>query len=363
MYHVPSVVQLCQLPSLLQENIVISVTPGIKILQLIFFLHSGFLQAGEDQDLFKRWLVLDAVRSGDHIVAAGERGHILLSEDDQTWQIINTQTTATLTSVFFHDGMLGWAAGHDAVILKTTDGGRHWRQVYQDPDRYAPVLDIWFADKDYGIAVGAYGLYLMTTDGGETWIKNDLHIVNRDVREAEQDAAGPAPVSRLEANVEPYDLHLNSIACSGSGTLYIAAESGHLYRSDDRGRTWQELPSPYTGSFFGVLPLEQESVLVFGLRGHLYRSRDGGDSWDNIDTHTNEMLTSGIRLHDGSIVLTGMGGVVLTSQDQGRTFAVRALRYMHGYAAVAESGRGELIITGDHGIETWRRKDIGLAHD
>jgi len=349
------------LPSLLQENIVISVTPGIKILLLIFFLNSGFLQAGENQDLLKRLLVLDAARSGNHIVAAGERGHILLSEDYQTWQIINTHTTATLTSVYFHDDMLGWAAGHDAVILKTTDGGRHWRQVYHDPGRESPILDLWFADKDYGIAIGAYGLYLVTTNGGETWSKDVLHIVNQEIREAVQEEA-QSNAAAADA-LEPYDFHLNAIARSESDKLYIVAEAGHIYRSEDLGRTWQELPSPYNGSFFGVLPLGPESLLVFGLRGHLYRSDDNGLSWSRIETQSSETLTSALQLRNGGIVVTGMGGVVLTSNDQGRAFAARELRYKHGYAAVIETGDGDLIIVGDHGIEHWIRKDFGLVHD
>ena len=51
------------------------------------------------------------------------------------------------------------------------------------------------------------------------------------------------------------DFHLNRIVGASGSRLYIAAEAGHLYRSDDAGRTWNELPSPYEGSFFGVLPL------------------------------------------------------------------------------------------------------------
>ena len=43
------------------------------------------------------------------------------------------------------------------------------------------------------------------------------------------------------------DFHLNQLAAAADGTLYIAAEAGHLYRSDDGGVTWLALPSPYAG--------------------------------------------------------------------------------------------------------------------
>jgi photosystem II stability/assembly factor-like uncharacterized protein len=311
--------------------------------------------------VMSRTLFLDAMARGEVMAVVGERGQILIAKTGGPWQRVTAPVDATLTSVYFHDDMLGWAAGHDAVILKTTDGGRHWRQVYHDPDRDSPILDLWFADKDYGIAIGAYGLYLVTTNGGETWTKDELHIVNEDIREAVE---GDAQSTAMDDDaVAPDDLHLNAIARAEQGKLYIVAEAGHLFRSEDLGRAWQELPSPYNGSFFGVLPLGHESLLVFGLRGHLYRSDDNGLSWNRIETQTSETLTSALRLHDGSIVLTGMGGVVLTSNNQGRSFAVRELRYKHGYSAVIESGNGDVIIAGDHGIENWHRKDIGLAHE
>jgi len=49
----------------------------------------------------------------------------------------------------------------------------------------------------------------------------------------------------------PPDYHLNRIVGVGN-RLYIAAEGGQLYRSDDRGASWRVLPSPYEGSFFGL---------------------------------------------------------------------------------------------------------------
>ena len=60
--------------------------------------------------------------------------------------------------------------------------------------------------------------------------------------------------------MEGSDYHLNHIARSGTGRLYIAAEAGTIYRSDDDGQTWISLPSPYHGSFFGTLPLENDSL-------------------------------------------------------------------------------------------------------
>ena len=107
--------------------------------------------------------------SGSQLIAVGERGHILVSTDaGRSWQQRPTPTRATLTSVFFADAQHGWAAGHDAVILRTTDGGATWQKVHEDLES-GPILDLWFRDADTGYAIGAYGLFLATVDGGTTW--------------------------------------------------------------------------------------------------------------------------------------------------------------------------------------------------
>jgi len=331
----------------------------ILCLILLIFVSSGRAEQGnldindrENIPILSKALFLDITTPGEKRIAVGEHGHILISENGRHWQKTDVPVATTLTAVYFHDDSYGWAAGHDAVILKTTDGGRHWRQVYTDPGAETPLLDIWFADNQYGIAIGAYGLYLVSRDGGETWKRQKMIVVNED-----SNAEDPDDLT------ESYELHLNNIAYSKSGKLYIVAEAGRIYRSPDLGATWQELPSPYIGSFFSVLPLGNQSLLVYGLRGHLYRSDDAGSNWVAIETHTRELLADGIVLSDGRIILTGTGGLVLVSNDQGKSFRINGLGHRHSFAAIMETGEDEIITVGDHGIEIWTRQQLGLVDD
>ena len=214
-------------------------------------------------------LMLDAAALDDRLVAIGERGHVLISTDDgANWQQVEVPTRAMLTAVTFIDNEIGLAVGHDSVILRTTDGGDTWELVYSAPEDEAPFFDVWFADADNGVAIGAYGTHCTTTDGGMTWDFEPLGDT---------------------------DWHLHEIARADNGKLYLAAEAGYAYRSDDDGDTWIELPSPYEGSYFGVLPLDGDAVLLFGLRGHLFRSEDAGETWEEIPTGTVALLTSGIQ--------------------------------------------------------------------
>jgi photosystem II stability/assembly factor-like uncharacterized protein len=290
-------------------------------------------------------LLLDGQVIGDRIIVVGERGHILTSDDDgNSWQQQEVPTRATLTSVFFIDPANGWAAGHDSIILQTSDGGRHWTELYSDPEDERPILDLWFRNKHHGYAVGAYGLFLETHDGGENWEPADFNPATLVVEDNGDDPWGD------EEDVW-VDYHLNQVSSTTSGRVFISAEAGNLYRSDDGCRSWLSLPSPYEGSFYGSLPLGHRSLLLYGLRGHLFLSEDAGETWLQIETGTQATFNDSIHLEDGRIALAGLAGALLISKDNGRSFELHAQNNRAGIAKILQSKDGALILIGEKGVE------------
>jgi photosystem II stability/assembly factor-like uncharacterized protein len=282
--------------------------------------------------LAARSLLLDAAAADGVLLVVGERGHVLVSGDEgETWQQADVPTRSALTGVYFHDRERGWAVGHDAVILRTTDGGVTWERVHWAPEEESPLFDVWFPDAEKGFAIGAYGSFYVTSDGGASWVSQPL---------------------------SEDDFHLHQLARSSRGRLYIAAEAGMVYRSGDGGESWTELPSPYEGSFFGVLPLDEDVLLLFGLQGHLFRSDDAGETWMAVETGTTAMLTDGVRLGDGTILVTGLGGVVLVSSDGGRTFALLQQPDRRGISSVVETQDGRLLMVGEFGVKTVSVSDL-----
>ncbi len=281
-----------------------------------------------------RQLLLDIAPAGERLVAVGERGRIFLSNDrGATWQVAAAPGEATLTAVYFHDERHGWAVGHDAVVLRTEDGGVSWALVHQAPEEFRPLLDLWFENENHGFAVGAYGLFLETRDGGQNW--------QRRILLAE-------------------DMHLNAIAGGPGGRLYVAGEAGTLLRSDDGGRSFRKLASPYRGSFFGVLRLPDGNPLVFGLRGKAFRSPDGGRRWLPVATPGESALQGGAVLADKSVVLVGNDGTVLVSHDGGRRFAPHKDGPRQAYASVTAAGEA-LVLVGERGVSLLPRTAEG-AH-
>lgn len=280
-------------------------------------------------------LLVDVVNTGKRLVALGERGHILYSDDDgQEWQQAKVPSRTLLTSVYFVDDQHGWAVGHDATILASQDGGATWTEQMRDIEREegAPFLDVWFKDGQHGYVVGAYGALLETTDGGASW---------EDVGD------------RLE-NDDGY--HINAIGSVKDAGLFVVGEMGMMFRSADEGETWERVESPYDGSLFGVLGTAQPStLLVYGLRGNMFRSTDFGDSWQPVSIQSGrnglEVSLSGASLlKDGSIAVVGNGGVVLKSDDDGQTFSVVGRPDRLSLAGVAANAQGNLILVGQGGV-------------
>lgn len=276
--------------------------------------------------LAARSLLLAAARAGDRLVAVGERGHILLSDDNgRNWRQVPVPVDSALTGVSFVDARTGWAVGHDAVILHTADGGESWTLQHADPALEQPLLDVLFADARHGAAVGAYGLYLETADGGASW--------------------SPRKIGEE-------DFHINAIIAPTPQTRLAVGEFGSIAFSPDAGASWTALPSPYEGSFFDALALGPETFLVFGLQGHVFRSEDAGQSWSEIATGTTAGLMGGTRLADGRIILVGAQGFVLTSRDDGRSFTTERRADRVALADLIQAADGSVIFLGEAGAMT-----------
>ncbi|MFI8607985.1 WD40/YVTN/BNR-like repeat-containing protein [Pseudomonas sp. NPDC077649] len=280
-------------------------------------------------------LLLDVVNTGKRLVAVGDRGHILYSDDQgQSWTQAKVPSRQMLTSLFFVDAQHGWAVGHDAQILATSDGGLSWIKQFEDLEREAPLLDIWFKDLQTGYAIGAYGALLETSDGGQNW---------EDVSD------------RLD-NEDAY--HLNAITSVKDAGLFVVGELGQMFRSADWGQTWERIEEqPYDGSLFGVLGTDQAgTLLAYGLRGHLFRSTDFGDSWQQIVINTPNNgplefgLADGTLLADGSIAVVGHGGTVLRSTDHGQSFSLINRPDRISLAGVTALDNGNLILVGQGGV-------------
>lgn len=339
----------------------------------------------EPAPLATRSLLLDIAEASQRAIAVGERGHVLLSESRHDWrQVEGVPTRATLTAVTTV-GDHAWAVGHAQVILHSADGGLSWERQhvdaydaedFDDLANGAPLLDVLFLDQQHGLAIGAYGLLLRTADGGVHWERGSVSEATARVEDAapagavEEEMQSVAQAAGADGEEdgddgddswtfsdddllleELSDPHLNAIARTGSGALFIVAERGSAFRSRDQGASWERIAIPYEGSMFGVIGYEGDRVLVFGLRGNVFESRDLGDSWNALDSGTEQSLQGGAALANGGAVLVGSNGVVLVRS--GADAQLEPFDQADGgvlAGVLPAGGARELVVVGERGV-------------
>jgi photosystem II stability/assembly factor-like uncharacterized protein len=299
--------------------------------------------------------------AGTRLVAVGQRGHVLLSDDAGAhWRQAVVPVSVDLTAVHFASPQRGWAVGHDGVILHSADGGEHWslqldgrqaaqrivdaytpragsgnveldavlteakRMLAQGPD--LPWLDVWFDDERNGFAIGAFNLVFATGDGGATW----------------------TPASDRVENPKGY--HLYALRGSGpGGDVYAAGELGLVLRLDRASQRFVALPTPYKGTFFGIVA-KPGLLLAFGLRGNAWRSTDGGHHWQQTPTGVDTGLTGGALLPDGAIALVSAGGQLLVSRDNAASFAPVAAEKTQPAFGLMPAGANSVALVGARGV-------------
>ncbi|HLY53533.1 MAG TPA: hypothetical protein VKQ31_11025 [Steroidobacteraceae bacterium] len=305
-------------------------------------------RSAEAARLAPHTLLIALASAAGRLVAVGDRGVIVLSDDRGTsWtQAASVPAQALLTGVCFFDARHGLAVGHDEVILATDDAGVNWKLVHYAPEAQRPLLDVWCGAQGRAIAIGAYSTYLASADAGASW--QVRAFAPAPARRPAGRAAAAAESPGIEESGGGY--HLNRIVGASADRLYIAGEAGHLYRSDDRGARWQELASPYSGSFFDVLPLGGDALLVTGLRGKLYRSEDAGVSWRRLETGTVALLDGATALPGGALAVVGLSGVVLVSGDGGQSFRLEQQSDRGGLSAAIAVGQDALAVAGEAGV-------------
>jgi photosystem II stability/assembly factor-like uncharacterized protein len=262
--------------------------------------------------------------TGNAFVAVGDYGVILTSAEGRDWRQAKVPVDGPLTDVHFIDAQQGWAVGHGGVVLHSRDGGQAWQLLSRIEG--APVLlALWFENAMHGLAVGAYGAAWVTHDGGISWQQTKI------------------------GEGRDGDLHLNAIIVDKDGRLFIAGESGAIFRSSDKGASWSRLKSGVTGSLWGGVALRDGGLVIFGMSGRILTSQDHGATWQNIDSGTREALTGGTELADGRLVVVGNGGLVTLAKGRPLAFTATVRSDRQNLSSVAAGPLG-LLLVGQQGV-------------
>ena len=201
-------------------------------------------------------------------------------------------------------------------IIKTTDGGRTWRNVNEGlGNLYIGSLTMHPSNPQVLLAAAGSNVYYdgtgvyLSTDGAATW---QPVLVDQD-----EEAEG-----------------FHSVEFSlGEPNIAYAASSQRVYRSEDGGRTWKAMtPSgtgwgtpPVRGGFpidIQVDPRDPNRLFINAYGGGNFLSSDGGRTWTVASTGYTGAQIRGVVVdpgHAGRVWVTGRSGLFV-STDGGSTW-------------------------------------------
>lgn len=274
--------------------------------------------------------MLDAVWAGERMVAVGDHGVVLLSDDQgkSFRQARSVPVSTPLTGVSFADAQHGWAVGHWGAILASSDGGDSWQIQRLSSEEDRPLFAVHFFNARQGVAVGLWSLVLTTDDGGKTW--------------AEQTLDAPSGSSRA-------DLNLMGLFADAQGAVYAAAERGQVLRSDDQGKSWRYLDTGYEGTLWSGAVLADGSLLVGGQRGTLLHGSAQGQDWRRVPLESKSSVTA-IAVSGPQVVVAGLDGLMVRSGNGGRAF--REQRTADGVSLTAAllNGNADPVLFSRRGV-------------
>jgi len=274
--------------------------------------------------------------------AAGSKGTLLRTLDGgNTWQQRLASTQDVVRDVFFVDEQNGWLVCEvnayelktkeepRAYLMKTTDGGEHWKRVeikgidvdaalvravfsrngrgwtfgeagliygtqdsgdtwtkLQSPTRRL-LLGGTFVDDDRGWLVGAGATIIQTSDGGETWYQSALPQVEKSTR-----------------------FMATSFIDNRNG--WAVGSAGSVYRTVNGGRTWQRQDSTVPVDLFDIKFLDAREGWAVGAEGTVIHTTDGGEHWTTERSgteHPLERVFFSDRNHGWAV---GFGGTIVS---------------------------------------------------
>ncbi|MFN3323559.1 MAG: hypothetical protein ACK5AZ_08695 [Bryobacteraceae bacterium] len=295
----------------------------------------------------------------DRVFAGGRSGLFRSDDRGDGWLGLNFDPLKAFefTAIAVHPlqpGVVLAGEEDNGALFRSTDGGRSWELVFQQPGlyglnfqnrhgfkavRFAPSnADIVYAGMRYyeqGVIEGrtpsSYGV-LKSTDGGRSWrYTNDSNMTGQNVNAIAVHPAsaetiyvgtitGGVLVSRdggaswQSSNSGLPSLEVRSLAIdpANPSVLYASLENNGVYKSLDGGASWR----PYNAGIepqasirdIVIDPSNPQRVYAAEIRSGVFRSEDGGKLWTRL---AHSLSTQAVK----SLALSLDGGTLYAATD------------------------------------------------
>jgi uncharacterized protein (TIGR03437 family) len=280
------------------------------------------------------------------------------------WSRQTSGVMSELRSVHFINDSEGWAAGANATLLRTTNGGSSWSPVNTGVDPAKGFNFVRFLSQNVGWAGGASAV-ARTMNGGANWATASLPTSFLSTDNISHNTF--FPVSSTEIWAAGGGMSGNS--SRGPAALYILSTGGTLTRD-------------FSSSFGGSAPDQQildihflaanngwligpAGIIRFAPVGSTqitiqFQSRPTSESLNGI--YMLDGNTGWIVGNNGVILKTVNGGGVWTLQTSGVTANLRDVNFVDANRGWAVGDGGVILTTSDGGA-TWTPEPSGVTDD
>lgn len=226
--------------------------------------------------------------------------------------------------------------GTNKGVYKTTNSGETWtRQTTMFNSANAFPDFVYFWNENEGVAVGDgysnlnFEIYT-TNNGGAQW--------------------NSVPSSSLPTAVSDYTYNSNSAFRVVGNSMYFTTNKGKIYKSNDKGLTWQMINTPLTNGDYMSFDFKDANngLLVNSPSGSntvLYSTVNGGLSWTIISkpyVYNNIKYIPNLNIYFSTHSIYGLS----YSTDNGQTWTIHPSLKDAGLSTVAFNPSGKIFIGG-----------------
>ncbi|WP_404477545.1 WD40/YVTN/BNR-like repeat-containing protein [Novosphingobium sp. BL-52-GroH] len=186
-----------------------------------------------------------------------------------------------------------WAGAEIGGLWYSKDDGQSWTKTDElgpaDPDLAANIFE-----DIHSFSIGPEGNLYIATPRGVQVSYDDGKTFNRHVFEPFPDREPTA----IKRDIVSY-CRCTVVKTDDPNTIFVTVgdytpgKNGAIYRSKDKGHSWERLPLPVppntTMYWAAVHPEAPDTIVACSMYGYIYISRDGGDSWEKVKREFGEI--------------------------------------------------------------------------
>jgi photosystem II stability/assembly factor-like uncharacterized protein len=219
-----------------------------------------------------------------------------------------------------------WAVGDHGTIIKSTNGGTNWENIYLNLS--LELLSLSFIDEDQGTIVGENGAIIRTTDGGINWEWQETGTANT----------------------------LWSVHFSDDNNGWAVGDNIVL-KTNNGGNSWVMQNTGYGSFYSDVVMIDSSNIYIIGTN-EILKTSDAGVTWGYYDTyhnwHGSLFAADFIDVNNGIVV---GDGITLKTSDGGISWGINPInnglydvKYFSNDVAIAPAASGQILKTTNGGV-------------